>query len=196
MLHFKDAPLPPNKKIVFSTKIYKILTIKKIFLIPFPGLLELLNSVVASYPRPLMRYWLGPKLYVLIRKPEDMQTVLNAPECLNRDDVYKYVTNLAGNGLVALPGNYRDQCIKNIYFFKILILLISVETWKEHRKYLNPTFSLKILQSYMPIFNKESHTLTNRLKDFIRKPAFDIYRFMDACTLDIVCRKFSNYTIL
>ncbi|GAB0086096.1 Cytochrome P450 [Sergentomyia squamirostris] len=131
------------------------------------GLLDLLNYLATSYPMPLRRYWFGPnKLYILITKPEDIQTVLNAPECLNRDGVYKYVSTLAGNGLVCLPA----------------------DTWKEHRKYLNPTFSLKILQSYMQIFNKETNTLTDRLKQYTGKPAFDIYELMDACTLDIVCQ--------
>ncbi|XP_059621809.1 uncharacterized protein LOC132265248 [Phlebotomus argentipes] len=130
------------------------------------GLLEMLNKLVKDYPAPLMRYWMGTKMYVFIKKPEDLQVILTTPECLNRDDLYEYTKTLAGNGLLVLP----------------------VDAWKDHRKYLNPTFSLKILQSYIPIFNKETQTLVNRLRKFDGKPEFDIYQFMDACTLDIVCQ--------
>ncbi|GAB0095727.1 Cytochrome P450 [Sergentomyia squamirostris] len=130
------------------------------------GLLDLLDYFINAYPGPIRRYWFATKLFILISKPNDIQTVLNAPECLNRAYVYKYMDSITGNGLLSLP----------------------VETWKNHRKYLNPTFSLKMLQSFISIFNKEARTLTNRLNELLGKPAFDIYRFMDACTLDIVCQ--------
>lgn len=61
--------------------------------------------------------------------------------------------------------------------------------WKDHRKFLNPCFSLKILQSYMPIFNAEVKTLVSRLQLNVDKDAFNMYDYMDAATLDVVCRK-------
>lgn len=61
--------------------------------------------------------------------------------------------------------------------------------WKDHRKFLNPCFSLKILQSYMPIFNTEVKTLVGRLQQNIDGDAFNMYDYMDAATLDVVCRK-------
>lgn len=61
--------------------------------------------------------------------------------------------------------------------------------WKEHRRFLNPCFSLKILQSYMPIFNTEVKTLIKRLELNVDKEAFNLYDYMDALTLDVVCRK-------
>lgn len=63
--------------------------------------------------------------------------------------------------------------------------------WKEHRRFLNPCFSLRILQSFMPIFNKEVKTMVERLKLQAEKGGtFDMYEYMDACTLDMVCRKY------
>lgn len=62
--------------------------------------------------------------------------------------------------------------------------------WREHRKFLNPCFTLKILQSFMPIFNKEVKTMVERLKvQASQGGTFDMYEYMDACTLDMVCRE-------
>uniref|UniRef100_A0A1B0GJT8 Cytochrome n=1 Tax=Lutzomyia longipalpis TaxID=7200 RepID=A0A1B0GJT8_LUTLO len=129
------------------------------------GLLDYLKVLCHKYPSP-MRFWLGPRLFVLISQPEECQNVFNANECLSRDDIYDYIKPFTGDGLVTLPA----------------------ETWKDHRKFLNPCFSLKILQSYMPIFNTEVKTLIGRLGQRIGKGSFDMYDYMDACALDVVCQ--------
>lgn len=118
------------------------------------------------------RIWVGTDLYVLTTDPDEVQVVLNSPESLNRDTVYKYVMPLMGNGLVTLPA----------------------EKWKNHRRMINPTFNRHVLKSYIPIFNKETNTLTELISNEIGKSAFDIYKFMDRCTLDTICRK--NYSII
>lgn len=99
--------------------------------------------------------------------PEEIQIILNAPECLNRDKTYEFVKPLMGNGLVTLPA----------------------EKWKEHRRLINPTFSRQVLKSYIPIFNKETNTLTKLLAKEVNQGPFDIYKFIDRCTLDTICRK-------
>lgn len=44
----------------------------------------------------------------------------------------------------------------------------------------------------MPIFNKEVKTMVERLKLQAKKGGtFDMYEYMDACTLDMVCRKYT-----
>lgn len=113
------------------------------------------------------RIWVGLDLYLITSNPDEVQVLLNAPECLNRDKTYKYVMPLMGNGLVTLPA----------------------EKWKEHRRMINPTFNRQVLKSYIPIFNKETNTLTNLLEKQLDKGAFDIYKYMDRCTLDTICRK-------
>uniref|UniRef100_A0A1B0DNC1 Uncharacterized protein n=1 Tax=Phlebotomus papatasi TaxID=29031 RepID=A0A1B0DNC1_PHLPP len=129
------------------------------------GILDYLRLLSHKYPSP-MRFWLGPKLFILISRPEECQVVFNAQECLSRDDIYDYIKSFTGDGLVTLPA----------------------ATWKDHRKFLNPCFSLKILQSYMPIFNNEVKTLIGRLGQKIGSGSFDMYDMMDACALDVVCQ--------
>lgn len=114
------------------------------------------------------RVWIGPTLYLLTADPEEVQAILNAPQCLNRDKTYKYVRPLMGDGLVTLPA----------------------DKWKEHRRMINPTFNRQVLKSYVPIFNKETNTLAKLLANEIAKGAFDIYKYMDRCTLDTICREY------
>lgn len=44
----------------------------------------------------------------------------------------------------------------------------------------------------MPIFNNEVKTLIGRLGQKIGSGSFDMYDMMDACALDVVCRKSSS----
>lgn len=65
--------------------------------------LQYLNN---SFEKP-MRFWLGPKLFVFVSAPDDMQAILNSQECLSRDDVYDYIKCFTGDGLVTLRGTYE-----------------------------------------------------------------------------------------
>ncbi|XP_055691200.1 probable cytochrome P450 313a4 [Lutzomyia longipalpis] len=59
--------------------------------------------------------------------------------------------------------------------------------WNVHRKLLNSMFSLKILQSYLPIFNKESKILVSRLEDLCnRKDPIDICMYTKTMTYDAI----------
>ncbi|XP_059621811.1 cytochrome P450 4c21-like [Phlebotomus argentipes] len=111
--------------------------------------------------------WLGPRMYLLVSDPKLIQSVLFAPETLNRDDIYDFVNVLGdAGGLLTLNG----------------------QTWKNHRKNLNPCFNVKILQSYMPIFNEKAGIMMKNLTARLHKGPFDFYEFMDACTLDMICQ--------
>ncbi|XP_055679623.1 probable cytochrome P450 313b1 [Lutzomyia longipalpis] len=130
------------------------------------GVINLVKYIFKNFNSP-SRWWIGTKMYVMVKKPEDMQTVLNSPHCLSRAEVYEFLKSFGGDGLVALPE----------------------PEWKFHRKLLNPTFSLKILQTYMPIFNKEVKILVSRFEEICnRTKPTDIYNYMDALTLDVVCQ--------
>jgi cytochrome P450 len=67
--------------------------------------------------------WLGPKLYVLTDNPDDVQILLNAPNSMYKDGVYRFMNcfDLNAAGLISSSG----------------------DTWKYHRKLLNPCFTPK-----------------------------------------------------
>lgn len=54
---------------------------------------------------------------------------------------------------------------------------------------MNPSFNLKILQSFVPIFNEKTKSMLDKLDKEAGNANFDILPFMNACTLDMVCGK-------
>lgn len=62
--------------------------------------------------------------------------------------------------------------------------------WKKDRKFINPTFNNKILNSFVPIFNDKSQVLVTKLETKVNTDdAFDICKMLFACTLEMVCGK-------
>lgn len=54
------------------------------------------------------RLWLGTKLFILLDNVEDIEIVLNAPECINREDSYQYLKEGLGvDGIFTLEGNFN-----------------------------------------------------------------------------------------
>ena len=57
-----------------------------------------------------------------------------------------------------------------------------------HRKLLNPAFSIKILMSFIPIFNRETEKLNRELENCIGQE-IDAHYLLQKCALDTACRK-------
>lgn len=66
----------------------------------------------------------------------------------------------------------------------------TAETWKTHRKLLNPSFNLKILKSFIPIFNEKTLMLAEKMDQMAGKEPFFFYDQISRCTLDIICGRF------
>lgn len=101
--------------------------------------------------KPPFQAWLGPALIVGISDPEDMQTILNADQCLDKPYMYRFLRNITG------------------------LLASRREIWKQHRKALNPTFSTKVINSFIPIFNVKAKILADQMDKNVGT-SFDIYR--------------------
>jgi cytochrome P450 len=122
--------------------------------------------MLETYGSPLS-FWLGPKLFILCDNPDDAQILLNSPNSMYKDEVYRFIEcfGLDGGGLISISG----------------------DTWKYHRKLLNPCFTPKILESYSPIFNKCGQILCRNVTQLVAKgETFDILESMLACSLDLV----------
>ena len=61
-------------------------------------------NLCAKYKSPF-RFWLGTKLFVMLDNVQDIETVLGSPYCLNKEDCYKYVEEIATEGLFTSPGS-------------------------------------------------------------------------------------------
>ncbi|GAB0086063.1 hypothetical protein DMENIID0001_000490 [Sergentomyia squamirostris] len=134
------------------------------------GAFKIVKYLTANYQSPT-KFWLGSKLFVFISKPKDVQVFLNSPQCLNRFDFNIFAPQTVAVGLLTIPEPH----------------------WKIHRKLINPTFSLKTLQSYMPIFNRQVNVLVSRLEELDGKNETDMYPYMSALTLDAVCGTTMGY---
>lgn len=55
---------------------------------------------------------------------------------------------------------------------------------------MNPAFNLKVLQSFVPIFNEKIHILLENMENEVQNTYFDILPYMTECTLNMVTGKF------
>lgn len=64
-------------------------------------------------------------------------------------------------------------------------------TWREHRRLLNPCFATRIIADYVPLVNEGVHTMVHRLRRQAagKEEHFDIYPYVEACTLDTYFRE-------
>nr|CAD7606870.1 unnamed protein product [Timema genevievae] len=59
--------------------------------------------------------------------------------------------------------------------------------WHSRRKLLTPAFHFKILEEFIPIFNKNSNILVEKLSEYVDKDYAPINKLVSLCTLDLIC---------
>lgn len=59
---------------------------------------------LADLYRPVFRFWLGPNLVIGIRRPKDLEIVLNHSSTLGKSVMYDVLKMLIGEGLISGPG--------------------------------------------------------------------------------------------
>ncbi|KAK9873305.1 hypothetical protein WA026_021797 [Henosepilachna vigintioctopunctata] len=134
----------------------------------FFGGTEAIFKAFSGYPKmysDVHKLWIGPKFFVVISNPEWLEIILNSSKALEKGDVYEFTKPFLGNGLLSAP----------------------VHIWKKHRKLMNPTFSQKILESYMPIFSEQAKILVDILCSENDGKSFDIFPRMSSCLVDTIC---------
>lgn len=68
------------------------------------GIYNEIVKISVTHQNP-SRYWVGPILFIVISSPEDMQTVLNSPHCLQKSHVYDFFDTFEDNdGLFTAKG--------------------------------------------------------------------------------------------
>jgi cytochrome P450 len=65
--------------------------------------------------------------------------------------------------------------------------------WRVDRKLMNPTFNLKILDSFFPIFNRKSQALVDNLTAKLDGSEFDVYVQIAKCTFNTVFGEWPLY---
>ncbi|XP_062557030.1 uncharacterized protein LOC134221876 [Armigeres subalbatus] len=122
------------------------------------------SRVVESFslPHRLWKLWLGPVVFIGVSHPDLVQIVLTHPDCLQKPFFYQFIRIKKG------------------------LLFAEAELWKRHRKALNSSFNLKILHSFIPIFEKCCHRMVSDLNRFSDGETFDVMPFTARCTLEMV----------
>jgi len=108
--------------------------------------------------------WLGPLLFVLIKKPEDVKLVLNSKNCLDKPLLIKCINMPKGS------------------------VFGDVEYWHSHRKILNPCFGMNSLKNVIPIFNEKVKVLMSNLVKEEANGEFNVLYMMTALTLETIIR--------
>ncbi|XP_050425339.1 cytochrome P450 4C1-like [Adelges cooleyi] len=115
---------------------------------------------------PLVHMNVLGKSYVLLNDPEYIKALLSSSQHINKGPEYGMLKPWLNKGL----------------------LTSSNPKWHSRRKMLTYTFHFKILETYIPTFNRHARLLTNELgKMTVKDQRVSIYSFMTLCALDIVC---------
>ncbi|XP_048505977.1 cytochrome P450 4C1-like [Athalia rosae] len=127
---------------------------------------EILHRIVdlcKTYDSPT-RFWLGPKLYVIITKPGDIEVILGSAKATHKDDVYRFMEPFIGQGQMSGSG----------------------PTHRAHRKVIMPMLNGKVLDTFVEYFDRQSRCCVKELEKVVDTGEFDIYPFMEHCTIDII----------
>ncbi|XP_015117287.1 cytochrome P450 4C1 isoform X1 [Diachasma alloeum] len=110
------------------------------------------------------RFWLGPKLVVILTDPRDYQTIFASSKASYKDPIYRLMEPAVGQGLVSASGPvHRTQ-----------------------RKIVMPMLNGKSLTTYLKYFNIHSHYCGQLLGDRVGYGEFDVLPFMTNCTTDMM----------
>lgn len=71
--------------------------------------MDLLKDIFSKEKIPFVG-WLGPKCFIVIDHPDDIQTVLSSNTCLEKSQIYKCFNR--GVGLFSAPGTFFIRIIK------------------------------------------------------------------------------------
>lgn len=125
---------------------------------------KILTEYGTKFP-DMMKLWFGPNLVVFVNHPDRIQKVLMAPQCLEKlNFIYKLMER--DHGLTAASTKNK---------------------WKEHRKLLNFSFSLKVLENFLPTFSKYGCILCDQLMREANGREFDFFEYAKRSSFDVLC---------
>ena len=87
------------------------------------GIFESFQKLIKSHCSNF-RIWLGPFCMVFVVKPQDLQTVMNSPHCLNKSQFYEIIPNKTG--LVTSKGKNVKK--NNFKILNVIIRTILIDS--------------------------------------------------------------------
>ncbi|XP_058789492.1 probable cytochrome P450 4aa1 isoform X2 [Phymastichus coffea] len=117
---------------------------------------------------PVARFWLTLLPYVLLFEPDDVQAVLGSAKHTRKIYFYRLLDNFLGKGLITSD----------------------VDTWRRHRRLLQPAFHLHVLDKFVGSFAECADRLSRRLQKH-HGQQLDITKFVNDAVYEIL-----NETVL
>lgn len=123
----------------------------------------LTNRVARGYKDygPLARIWLSIFPFIVVFEPEHLQIILGSQKHTEKSFFYKLLHNFLGDGLITSSG----------------------KKWHNHRKLIQPSFHLNILEKFIGTFAASAQCLHKKLKE---NEAVNITSLINECVLDIL----------
>ncbi|KAG5684357.1 hypothetical protein PVAND_013592 [Polypedilum vanderplanki] len=149
--------------------------------LPFIGEIHKFSNLqLMDYTKKLMSYcendnkitkaWFGPLLVILTENADCIHTILNSSHSLHKPSLF-YNAFYMDRGLLAGNGEEYDR----------------------HRKILNKSFTVKLVQKLVPTFNEKSKTCVEKLKKNLNCDEFDAFEYVGTCTLESFSTGQLNY---
>lgn len=115
------------------------------------------------------RIWVGPfHCAFFLSDAKDVEVLLSSNRVLKKNNLYETLIPWLGTGLLIADG----------------------KKWHSRRKIITPTFHFSILEQFLETFDKNGFKLIEKIKDKVKVgegQVVDVYPFINACTLDIIC---------
>lgn len=110
----------------------------------------------------LVRIWVLLFPFFVVLQPDDLQIILSSKKHTNKVFFYRLMHNFLGNGLITSSG----------------------EKWSTHRRLIQPTFHLNILEKFIGTFADASQALFDNLDPLEKE--INIAKFVNNCVVDIL----------
>ncbi|XP_063620993.1 cytochrome P450 4C1-like [Cydia splendana] len=118
---------------------------------------------IATAQGGLSTFWLVHKLYLVVTDPLSAEVIMKS--CVEKDNfTMKFIRTVVGNGSIFAP----------------------VSIWRPRRKILAPTFSMKNLNQFVEVFDKQSHIMAKQLKETAYENV-SVWKYITTYTFDSIC---------
>lgn len=180
----------------------------------FSDRFQILQNLSKKYPN-FYSLWFGVKYLFVTDDPSIAQKLLTYPQCVEKN----FFMELFGfpNGLISLKCKWKSEsCSSSFRLITIMIIewngkrrrssrkkllikfflvkfYLSADRWKHERKLLNSSFSLPILHSYIPIFDRCIVQSISHFKQKCDKGEFDIKHDITLVVMNAVLSKSNNH---
>ncbi|XP_063228515.1 cytochrome P450 4g15-like [Bacillus rossius redtenbacheri] len=110
------------------------------------------------------KLWVGPILCVGMLDPKDISVILSSSKTLSKPIMYNLVSIVFGNSL--LTAKFKE--------------------WKKFRKIMEPTFSNRIIESYISTFHEKSQRMADLLEERCHGEPFNMADYSMPCALEML----------